>query len=255
MFPQVDHEMMDSTVRERWNPIRYRLILTTRRHEITWLALVSRRKDYRRALVRRSTGVLIDGYFRSANTFAVEAFRSVNPTVSISEHLHSPFQFLRAARFGIPAILLIRRSEDAVASELVRSPEKLAEASMKEWIFFYETVMAVADSVVVATFDQVTKDFSQVVQRVSRKFDRDFVPYRHSRSADAATFDAVDRYFRAGKGERFSADHFIHVVGRPDSARLEELAAARSRVQVETGEATLRRARILYGDFLALAER
>jgi len=225
-----------------------------RRHEITWLGLVLRKKEYRPLLVRRSTGIVIDGYFRSANTFTVEAFRSVNPTVNIAEHLHSPFQFIRAARFGIPAILLIRQPEDAVASELVRSPEKLAKASLEEWIFFHETILGLTDSVVIATFDQVTHDLSQIVRRVSQMFGREFVPYENSQEADSATFDAVNRYFRAGRGGRVSTDQFLQIVGRPDSARAEVLAAAQSRLRRLTDESTIRRARNLYRDFLALAE-
>ena len=169
---------------------------------------------------------MIDGYFRSANTFSVEAFRSVNPSVAVVEHLHSPFQFIRAARFGVPAILLIRQPEDAVASELVRSPLKLADDAMRDWLFFYETARTVAESIVIAPFEEVTCDFSVAIRVANRMYDRNFALYVNSPVADAATFDAVDHYFRAGKGQQLSEERFEKVVGRPHSARGGDLGAA-----------------------------
>lgn len=234
---------------------RYRAASVLRRHEGTWLALVSTRRVYRQCLVRRSTDILIDGYFRSANTFSVEAFLSVNPGAKVSQHLHSPFQFVRAGRFGVPAILLIRQPDDAVASELVRAPEKTADEAWRDWIFFYESARQHSRFFVVATFDQVISDFSPVVQSVNRLFDRDFVPYHNSSIADAVVFEAVDRYFREGKGQLFSAEKFAQVVGRPNPARREEPRAVRLRGPRYPTESTRRRANDLYSHFLDVAQR
>ncbi len=62
-----------------------------------------------RRFVRRDSDVVIDGFERSANTFAYFAFMAANPTAHrVGHHTHSPAQFYWAARWGVPALLLLR---------------------------------------------------------------------------------------------------------------------------------------------------
>lgn len=243
---------MPNDVCARHESLRFRLASLLRRNEAIWLARVLTHGEYRGFLVRPSSDILIDGYFRSANTFSVEAFLSVNPHRVVAHHLHSPFQFVRAARFHVPALLLIRDPRDAIASELVRSPQKSAGAALKNWQFFYETVRPLRSSMVVATFEQVTTDFAHVLWRLNRAFGTAFAPYVNSGAADATTFDAVDQYFRSGSGRLFSSKKFDQVVGRPNAARTTELTAARSQVGIQQSR-SLERARDLYEEFVNLS--
>src|SRR5580658_8003661 len=56
------------------------------------------------------TELVIDGFTRSATTFAVYAFQLAQDTpVQLAHHLHAPAQLIRAARRGVPAVALIRK--------------------------------------------------------------------------------------------------------------------------------------------------
>jgi len=55
------------------------------------------------------TEVVIDGFPRSGNTFAVVAFRQAQSRrVSVAHHGHVPALAIEAHRRGVPALVLIR---------------------------------------------------------------------------------------------------------------------------------------------------
>src|SRR6266566_5260966 len=59
--------------------------------------------------------IVIEGFPRSANSFAVHAFRvAQDRPVRIAHHLHAPAQVIAAVRARVAAITLIREPEDAV---------------------------------------------------------------------------------------------------------------------------------------------
>jgi transposase InsO family protein len=73
--------------------------------------------EFRWIRLTRATALVIDGHSRCANTYAVYAFEQANgSTVRLTHHLHSAWVFERARLLGTPALLLIRKPADAVAS-------------------------------------------------------------------------------------------------------------------------------------------
>src|SRR6266542_6869514 len=75
-------------------------------------------------VISSQTEFVIDGYTRSATTFAVYALQlAQDKPVRLAHHLHAPAQLIKAARSGIPALLLIREPEGAILSQLVREPD------------------------------------------------------------------------------------------------------------------------------------
>src|SRR3954468_5252411 len=70
------------------------------------------------------TQVVIDGYTRSASTFAVYAFQvSQRTPVRLAHHLHAAAQLIEAARRGLPTIAVVREPRGAVLSQVVREPD------------------------------------------------------------------------------------------------------------------------------------
>lgn len=119
----------------------------------------------------RHTEVVIDGYTRSASTFAVYAFQVAQPEpVRMAHHLHAPAQLIEAARRGLPTILVIREPEGAVLSQVVREPGVDLLDAVWAYSRFHESLDACRDAFVVADFDQVTNDFGSVVRRMNAKF-------------------------------------------------------------------------------------
>ncbi|MGH3926844.1 MAG: hypothetical protein ACRDTT_28930, partial [Pseudonocardiaceae bacterium] len=121
-------------------------------------------------LATRNSDIVIDGPPRSANTFSVQAFRTVNPAVCVAHHMHAPAHVLLGVRLGLPVIVVLRPPRDAVLSEVVREPRKTIRRALAEWISFYDTVESVLDSIVVAEFRIVTSNYAVVIEAVNERF-------------------------------------------------------------------------------------
>lgn len=120
------------------------------------------------------TDIVIEGYPRSANTFAVEAFRLLNGSdVRLAHHLHVPLQIKRAAKMKKPVLLLIRAPEDAVIAQSLCGILSLKE-ELQLYINFYEGVMPFIDCVELVLFEEVTSDFGNVMVRLNQRFGSSF---------------------------------------------------------------------------------
>lgn len=184
------------------------------------LAVATVRRHQVQRLVTRDTGVLIDGHPRSANTFAVHAFRSVNPEVSIAHHLHCPGHLLRGVRFGVPVLLVVREPADSVVSEVVRDPRRTLSGALSDWIHFHRRLVGHLDEMVVSTFDETTGDFGTVIERLNTMFGTSFRPYVHSPDNDSSVMASIQRVTDAA----WSADE-------ERSRRVPRPTAERSRLQ------------------------
>lgn len=169
---------------------------------------------FQKRKVTKDTDIVIDGYPRSTNSFAVGAFRHAQSTpVEIAHHLHVPAQIVRSCELGIPTILLIRHPVDAIVSyralhregEMVegesRDPLRMGFSPFfRSWIDFYETTLDHRKSVVVALFDEVIRDFGKIVERVNSKYERSFHPFKHTDRNVRRVNE--DRGYHAGPSDR-----------------------------------------------------
>ena len=91
------------------------------------------------------TELVIDGFQRSANTFASIAFEISQPRPrSTAHHLHAASQIVAAARMHIPCILLVRDPVDAVISHLQRVPRVTPRQALTNWTRFHERVLPIS---------------------------------------------------------------------------------------------------------------
>ena len=122
-------------------------------------------------LIADRTDIVIEGFPRSANTFAALAFLSSQKTArSLAHHLHSEAQILEGVRRGVPCVALIREPEEAIRALKFAFPAYDENCALKRWIRFYEGISRVRDRVVIADFNTVTKDFGSVIADVNGKF-------------------------------------------------------------------------------------
>ena len=78
------------------------------RHPFLFYNFYRLRPSYRDLSVDRRTQIVIEGFPRSGNTFAVVAFQQAQrESVRVAHHLHMPAQVIRAAHLGIPILLLV----------------------------------------------------------------------------------------------------------------------------------------------------
>ena len=148
--------------------------------------LVLRGKSYRKLAVRKHTDIVIEGFPRSANTFAVVAFRffRVGPykPVEIAHHLHAPAQIIHAARLGIPCVVLIRKPLDAVLSFMVYRPYLTAQQVLKSYSYFYNRIIPYREAFVVGLFEEVISNFSIIIERSNGRFGTEFSQFEHNQS-------------------------------------------------------------------------
>jgi hypothetical protein len=239
----------DSDLAFEWSR---RIWLPISRSPLAFPMMVRVQRKRRNRPARPTDRIVIDGFPRSANTFSSRAFQFANPDVPASHHMHAPANILRAVRYKVPTIVVIRTPVDAVLSEVIREPRKELRRGLLEWNSFYGTVRPVLDHVVVAEFATVTSDYSVVIDEVNRRFGTAFVPYRNSPESDEKVFASIEAGARSrGKsGSRLETQ-----VPRPSAER----AARKQALQVELERPELRplveRAQTLYADFLAVAPR
>lgn len=164
-----------------------------------------------RLLVRRSgvpvgpgTEIVIEGFPRTGNTFAVTAFlQAQGRHVEVAHHVHAPAQLIEALRLGIPALALVREPEEAVLSFVVRLPHLSVRQVLRSYIRFYRPLRPYRHRLVVADLREVSSDFGAVIDRVNARFGTDFVPFEQGEANVRRAMDAVDASDRSafGSGE------------------------------------------------------
>jgi hypothetical protein len=155
-----------------------------------------------KAPVDRDTDAVIEGFPRSANTFAATAFALAQPnSVRVARHLHVPSQVIFAAKRGIPTMVLIRPPEDAVASLIVRAPILTPKEGLKEYVRFYRRILPHRRRFVVATFDEVSTDFGQSIRRLNERFGTSFWEFDHTSEAVARCFKIMEEHERDRSGD------------------------------------------------------
>ena len=151
----------------------------------------------RRSLVEDDTEIVIEGFPRSANTFAVIAFGlAQDRRVRIASHLHAPAQVIWAVERGIPAMVLIRKPADAVLSLVMREPDISIEQGLRRYVRFYARVAPLREQFVLATFEQVTSSFGDVIDRVNSQFGTAFAAFDHSEENVTKAFTRIEELNR-----------------------------------------------------------
>lgn len=181
---------------------------------------------FSKLLVRPNTEIVIEGFPRCANSFAVLAFESAQPRgVRVAHHLHSSAQLLLGRRFNVPLLILLRDPESAVASLLTRHPEISANQALRQYCDFYSTVQYLSDTVVIADFRTVTTDYAKVISALNARFGTSFLPYCNSSENDQKIFAEIDQI----NSDTEHGD--LNMRARPDAAKSLALASARQWVE------------------------
>jgi hypothetical protein len=197
--------------------------------------------------VTPSTDIVIEGYPRSGNTFAVETFRGVQVVrPMIAHHHHVPAQIIAGAKAKIPTVLLIRDPEDAALSYLVRYPHLTVEQALRHYVRFYSRSFPYRSDVLVVTFDEVTGDMGAVTRRINERFGTKFAEFEHTPENEARAHQDIQAHERdvLGATERFDA-----MTSRPSEGRDELKGSLRHALGSPRVAGLNERARSLYETF------
>jgi hypothetical protein len=131
---------------------------------------------------RPDTDLVIEGFPGSGNSFFRAWLHFANWGTHLTSHQHSPAVIRRAMTDGRPLVVLARDPVDAVASTLLRFPERWARPEGPDRLFarysqVYRPVLRQPHRAVVATFEQISgPDAAAVVERVNERFGTSFQP-------------------------------------------------------------------------------
>jgi hypothetical protein len=185
------------------------------KHPAVYFSLYRLMRKDRTRVVTPDTQLVIEGFPRSGNSFARVAFSMAqSEKVRIAHGLHVPAQVIRAARWHIPTLVLIRRPRDAVLSFVIRDPISVDQA-LKYYLSFYETVEKYRDAYVLGPFEEVTGDYAQVIRRLNEKFGTAFSLFRHDEQNVNKAFARMEKNSRKRYGEAY----WENKVSRPSATR------------------------------------
>lgn len=165
-------------------------------------------------LCGKETEIVIEGFPRSANTFAVVYFDiAQNGQVKIAHHLHIEGQLIWAARNNFPGIVLIRNPEDCIRSLLVRESNATIESSLKRYIKFYENLIPYESNLVIAPFERVITDMAAVIIECNKKYGTRFNVLEHTHDVEIRVYKRIDEI-----NDRLDSGRESHVA-RPSLTR------------------------------------
>lgn len=187
-------------------------------------------------VVSAGTELVIEGFPRSGNTFAVTAFdMAQDRPVRVVHHLHSAAQVMEAVRVGIPTILLVREPADCTLSRALRTPRISVRQALGDWVRFHERVIPLLGGIVVADFSIATSDFGAVIRRVNERFGTDFREFEHTQENVSECFERITK----GNLEQFGG--LVEMaIARPSTERDE----AKRRLRAEFESERLARLRL-----------
>ena len=211
--------------------------------------IVNMRENSRQLAINKETQIVIEGFPRSGNSFAVGAFRSAqSQPINIATHLHAPAQIILACRKNIPTLVVIRNPIDAVVSlkalhmECNSQTQEAIESScnfsilLKSYINFYRTIISHKDKFVVGKFEETTKDFSKIITKINHHFDTKFSEFEHTESNVQQVFN--QQGFHAG----------------PTLQRQELKRELKKEIKQEKYQSLISEAEEVYQQFLLLAK-
>ncbi len=157
------------------------------------LYLTSARLRADRWPIDARTQLVIDGFTRSASTFAVIAFQMAqNDHVRVAHHTHAAASLVMAARREVPALVAVRQPEDTVVSSAIRESGPTLRQWLKTYVAFYERIAPFRGRLVVASFDEITTDFGSVIEHVNARFGTRFRRFEHTEDHVRDVFALID---------------------------------------------------------------
>jgi hypothetical protein len=171
-------------------------------------------------ILGEDTKIVIDGFTRSASTFALFAFQLAQPEpVRTGHHTHAPAHLIAAAQRGLPALVPVREPEPTILSQVVREPHVSMRQALTSYIRFYMRLRPWRDRFVVATFEEVTGDFGAVIERVNERFGTRFVAFEHTEANVRRCFELIEDRSRKQPWAQILSDFQSGIVGLAELER------------------------------------
>jgi hypothetical protein len=145
------------------------------------------------AVLRDDTELLIEGFTRSAVTFATIAFQLAQQRpVRVAHTLHSVGHVRMAVRRGVPSLVTIREPEETVLSAVVREPYLTLGGVLAAYTHFYTGIQPVRDRIVVGRFDSIVQDLGSVIRAINERFGTSFDEFVHTEENVRRCYEIIE---------------------------------------------------------------
>lgn len=206
------------------------------------------RENDKRQLIRRTSDLLISGYWRCANHYAAYAFLSAqSQRPHVARHFHAPAQVMLAVRWKIPAILLIRDPIEAVCSATVFLGHTDPLPLLRFYNIYYGSLVDYQNAVVVSYFPRTTRDFNSVITAVNERYQRAFEPYVKTPENEARVEEMIRNEHRTNMDGR------VGTLPLPSPERESWKKQVFEQLSQRRYAASLNQAQELYAHFRAVA--
>lgn len=174
----------------------------------------------RKMSVHRDTQLVIEGFPRSANTFAVVAVQNAQPVkLRLAHHMHVPAQVIRGVHWNIPTIVLIRKPKDAIVSFIIHDKNTSITEALNCYISFYQKIYPYKAHYVVGLFEEVINNLSGIIQKTNNKFRTSFVLPVYADSSPIDLFQRIESIAKVESIRRGETGYSELEISRPSSAR------------------------------------
>ena len=209
-----------------------------------------RKKEY---LVFPDTELVIEGFPRSGNTFALVAFQMVqNRQIKIAHHHHVPAQIKKAVKWNIPTLILIRKPDEAAVSLVIRENFLSLKWALKEYQRFYEAIMPYSWGYEIALFEEVINDYGQVIARLNRRFGTDFIPFDPTPQNIKTCFKLIEELDKQDTGKQVVTETSVP---RPSEERKRLKDRLKKSLLEKENASALEKAFTTYHKFISIKER
>lgn len=210
--------------------VRHRVHVSLVDSPVLRAAYLGCRPQLRCLAPNRRTALVLEGFPRSANTYALAALYDANPDLRglVAHHLHSCRSVIEGVQRGLPVVVLVRAPLEAVASLIQRYPDLAAALALRQYVSFHRKVLPVLPSVVIATFEQAVTRFDTVVAEINERFNLRLAPYVGSAESEDRVRRAVELMDLEDGGQLAVREA---TVARPSSVRLAARDAPRECVR------------------------
>lgn len=176
-------------------------------------------------LVKPTTDIVIEGFPRSGNTFALASFTYSNK-VEVASHVHLPYQIVFAHTYTIPIIILIRHPLDAVASLMIRDSKYTVDEALVYYMMFHAVVEKYKDSLIISDFNDTVTDFPSIIQKLNNKFETSF-KYHDNKEK---TIDLIKQNLEKEERKKYG-EGYKKVFGLPSQERASEKLVLTNSIQ------------------------
>lgn len=219
-----------------------RWTLRSRLAEHPALYLPIARRKYPDSVIGDDTRLVIDGFTRSAVTFATIAFQMAQRRpVRVAHTLHSSGHVIAAARRSVPTIVTIREPEEVVLSAVIREPYVTLGQALTAYARFYSTLRPFRPDFVVSEFDDITRNFGSVIRRVNQRFGTGFEEFEHTEANVERCYEVIEARSQRPPWSKALGEFECGIIGYEDYQRivavferegwLPQLAVPETRVQ------------------------